>query len=89
MAPKTPFTFSAVSYLINKSGDDKVCYREKIVFEQTFSQNRTYKFRPVKRTAYMTEAEQAQYDRKMMEHAGEILSSYLSADGNGNTHEKP
>ncbi len=80
MAAKKPFTFTAISYIVNKSGDGSVRCREEIVFEQIPSPKGTYKFKPIKRTVFMPEAEQLEYDKKMMKHAGEVMSDYLLGD---------
>lgn len=80
MAAKKPFTFTATSYIVNKSGDGSVRCREEIVFEQVPSPKGTYKFKPIKRTVFMPEAEQMEYDKKMMKHAGEVMSDYLSGN---------
>jgi hypothetical protein len=78
MAAKKPFTFTAVSYITDKSGEGKTHGREEIVFEQMPSPKGTCKFRLVKRTVFMPELKQAACDKKMMRHACEILSEYLS-----------
>ncbi|TQI66754.1 hypothetical protein [Clostridium sp. KNHs216] len=78
MAAKKPFTFTAISYVVNKSGDGSVRCREEIVFEQVPSSKGTYQFKPIKRTVFMPEEEQVECDKKMMKHAGEVLSDYLS-----------
>ena len=82
MAAKKPFTFTGVSYIINKSGDGSVHCREEIVFEQVPTKDGTYQFKPIKRTVFMPEEEQIECDKKMMKHAGEVMSEYLS-DGSG------
>ena len=78
MAAKKPFTFTGISYIINKSGDGSVRCREEIVFEQVPSSKGTYKFKPIKRTVFMPEEEQLECDKKMMKHSGEVMSEYLS-----------
>lgn len=74
MAARKPVTFTAVSYIADQSGDASVRCREEIVFEERKSPGGTCEFQPVRRTVYMPEAEQAEYDKRMMCRAGEILS---------------
>jgi len=52
------------------------------VFEQVPTKDGTYQFKPIKRTVFMPEEEQIECDKKMMKHAGEVMSEYLS-DGSG------
>lgn len=78
MAAHKPYTFTAVSYIVDKSGDGSVRCREEIVFEQVESSKGTYEFKPIKRTVFMPESEQVECDKKMMKRAGEVLSDYLS-----------
>lgn len=78
MAAKKPFTFTAVSYIINKTGDGSVRCRRETVFEQVPSSKGTYEFRPIKQTAFMPEQEQAECDEKIRANAGEAVSNYLS-----------
>jgi len=78
MAAEKPFTFTAISYNFNKSGDGSVRCREEIVFEQVVSPKGTYQFKSIQRTVYMPEDEQLEWDKKMMEHSGEVMSEYLS-----------
>lgn len=78
MAAKKPFTFTSISYIVNKSGDGSVRCREEIVFEQVPSPKGTYEFKPIKRTVYMPEDELLEIDKKMMKRVGEDLSEYLS-----------
>ncbi len=75
---KKPFTYTAISYIIDKSGDGSVRRRQEIVFEQVPSPKGTYKFKPIKQTVYMPEEEQLRCDKIMMQHASEVLSDYLS-----------
>ena len=77
MAAKKPFTFIGTSYIIDKSGDGSVRCREEIVFEQVPTADGTYQFKPIKRTVFMPESEQLECDKKMMKHAGEVMSDYL------------
>lgn len=79
MAAKKPFTFTSISYIVNKSGDGSVRCREEIVFEQVPSPKGTYEFKPIKRTVYMPEDELLEIDKKMMKRVGEDLSEYLSS----------
>lgn len=76
MAAKKPVTFTAVSYVVDKSGDASVRCREEIVLEQVKPPGGACEFQPVQRTVYLPEAEQEEYDRRMMLHAGEVLSDY-------------
>lgn len=78
MSGKKPFTFTAYSYITDKSGDGTTRRRQEIVFEQVPSPKGTYKFKPIKCTVFMPESEQLAYDKRMMQHAGEVLSDYLS-----------
>lgn len=78
MAVKEPFTFTSNSYIVNESGDGSVRCREEIVFEQIPSSKGTYQFKSIARTVYMPEPEQIECDKKMMKHAGEELSEYLT-----------
>ncbi len=78
MAARESFTFTGISYIINQSGDSSVRSREEIVFEQVPSPKGTFKFKPIQRTVFMPEAEQLECDQKMMKHAGEVMSDYLS-----------
>ena len=78
MAAKKPFAFTGISYIINQSGDGSVRCREEVVFEQIPVKDSTCKFKPIKRTVLMPESEQLECDRKMMKHAGEVMSDYLS-----------
>ncbi len=82
MAAKRPFKFTGISYIIDQSGDGSVRCREEIIFEQVPSPKGTFKFNPVKRTVFMPEAEQFECDKKMMKHAGEVMSDYLSNQTN-------
>lgn len=75
---KGPFTFTAISYVISKSGDGSVRRRQETVFEQAPSAGGICRFRPIKRTSFMMEAECIKADKTMMEHAGTVLSDYLS-----------
>lgn len=79
MAKKKPFTYTAISYIHNISGDGSIRLRQEVVFEQVPSPKGTYKFKPIKQTVYMPEEEQLECDKKMMKHAGEVLSDYLSS----------
>lgn len=74
MADKIPFTFTGVSFVLSKSGDTTVRCREEIVFEQIPSPRGICKFKQIKRTVTMPETEQLVCDKKMMKHAGDILS---------------
>lgn len=78
MAARKPFTFTAYSYITDKTGDGKTRCRQQTVFEQVPSPKGTYKFKPIKRTVFMPESEQLAYDKRMMQHAGEVLSDYFS-----------
>nr|WP_319488916.1 hypothetical protein [uncultured Caproiciproducens sp.] len=78
MAAKKPFTFTSVSYIVDKTGDGSVRCREEIVFEQIPSPKGTYQFKSIKRTIFMPEEEQIEYDKRMMKHAGEVMSEYLA-----------
>ena len=78
MAAKKPFTFTSISYVINKSGDGSVRRRCETVFEQIPSSKGTYEYKPIKRTVYMSKNERLTCDRKMMENVGTTLSDYLS-----------
>jgi len=77
LVAKKPFTFIGTSYIIDKSGDGSVRCREEIVFEQVPTADGTYQFKPIKRTILMPESEQLECDKKMMKHAGEVMSDYL------------
>lgn len=78
MAAKKPFTFTSISYIVNKSGDGSVRCREEIVFEQIPLPKGTYKFKLVKRMVHMPEEELLEIDKKMMKRVSDDLSEYLS-----------
>ena len=78
MAAKKPLTFAAVSYIVNRTEDGSVRCRQEAVFEEVSSPEGAVRFRPVKKTAFVPEPEQAEYDKKMMENAGGAVSDYLS-----------
>ena len=80
LAAKKPFTFTSISYVVNKSGDGSVRCREEIVFEQVPSPKGTYKFKPIKRTVFMPEPELLKIDKKMMKRVGDAVSEYLSGN---------
>ncbi len=83
MAAKKPFIFTAVSYIVQKTGDGSVRCRQETVFEQMPSPKGTIAFRPIKQTVFMPEPERAEYDRKMMANAGKAVSDYLSGHTEG------
>lgn len=78
LAGKKPFTFTAASYVVDKTGGGSVRRRRETAFAQEPSPKGTFRFRQAGVTAFMTEEEQAELDGKMMEAAGAAVSDYLS-----------
>lgn len=79
MSAKKPLTFTAVSYMVDRSAGGSVRRRQETAFEEIPSPKGTVRFRPVRKTVFAPEAEQEEYDEKMMENAGRAVSDYLSA----------
>lgn len=88
MAAKTPFTFTGVSHVIDKSGDGSVHRREEIVFEQVLSPKGTYQFKLTQRTMLMSQEERLACDKKMMKHAGDILSNDFASQAGTRQREE-
>ena len=78
LAGKNPFPFTAVSYVVDKTGGGSVRRRQETAFAQESSPKGTFRFRQVRKTAFMPEEEMAELDRKMMGRAGAAVSDYLS-----------
>ena len=88
MTAKAPFTFTGVSYVIDKSGDGSVRHREEFVFEQVPSPKGTYQFQSTQRTVRMPEEERLACDKKMMKHAGDILSNDFASQAETGQREE-
>lgn len=78
MAAKS-YTYTAISYIVNKSGDGSVRCQEKLTFRQDRLPDGTYHSTLIKKEVIMPEEEQIKCCEKMMVHAGEGLSEYLAS----------
>lgn len=78
LAGKKPFTFTAVSYVVDRTGGGTVRRRQETAFAQDPSPKETFRFRQAGKTAFMPEEEQAELDGRMMGNAGAAVSDYLS-----------
>lgn len=83
MAAKKPFFYTVISYIENKSGDGSVRCQEKLTFRQDRLPDGTYKSTRIKKEVIMPESEQIECCKKMMKHAGEVMSDYLACHSVG------